>query len=112
VDKAKDKPSVVKGKVLTELSKKKHKADIPKDKPKPKDKHKVDSEVLVLRSKQEVKVKASIFEVVKRKRMLSKEDRSKKKLELKMIKGKMVSDEVDYDEVSDCWEIRVRRSKY
>ncbi|GKA41719.1 hypothetical protein Tco_0734379 [Tanacetum coccineum] len=29
-----------------------------------------------------------------------KEDRSKKKLELKMIKGKMVSDEVDSDEVS------------
>ncbi|GJZ61762.1 hypothetical protein Tco_0617899 [Tanacetum coccineum] len=100
VGKAKDKPSVVKGKVPTELPKKKHKADIPKDKPKPKDKHKVDSEVPVLRSKPEVKAKASVSEDVKRKRMLSKEDRSKKKLELKMIKGKMVSDEVDSDEVT------------
>nr|GEX54473.1 hypothetical protein [Tanacetum cinerariifolium] len=62
-----DKPSVVKGKLSTELPKNKHKADIPKDKPKPKDKHK--------------------------------EDHGKKKLELKMIKGKMVSDEVDSDEV-------------
>ncbi|GKB28730.1 peptidase C48, SUMO/sentrin/Ubl1 [Tanacetum coccineum] len=67
IGKAKDKPSVLQGKVPTELPKKKHKADIPKDKPKPKDKHK--------------------------------EDRSKKKLELKTIKGKMVSDEVDSDEV-------------
>ncbi|GKC34926.1 hypothetical protein Tco_1047310, partial [Tanacetum coccineum] len=100
VGKAKDKPSVVKGKVSTELSKKKHNYDIPKDKPKPQDKHKVDSEVPVLRSKLEVKAKAFVSEDVKRKRMLSKEDRSKKKLELKMIKGKMVSDEVDYDEVN------------
>nr|GEW88438.1 hypothetical protein [Tanacetum cinerariifolium] len=87
VGKEKDKPSIVKGKVPTELSKKKHKADIPKDKPKPKDKHKVDSEVHVLRFKPKVKAKASVFEDVKRKRMLSKEDRSKKKLGLKMIKG-------------------------
>ncbi|GJZ52501.1 hypothetical protein Tco_0607016, partial [Tanacetum coccineum] len=99
VGKANDKPYVVKGKVPTELPKKKHKADIPKDKPKPKDKHKVDSEVQVLRFKPKVKVKASVSEVVKRKRMLSKEDHSKKKLELNMIKGKMVSDEVDSDEV-------------
>ncbi|GJW64682.1 hypothetical protein Tco_0116566 [Tanacetum coccineum] len=98
VGKAKDKPYVVKGMVLTKLPKKKHKVDIPKDKPKPKDKHKVDSEVHVLRSKPEVKAEASISEDVKRKRMLSKEDHSKKKLELKMIKGKMVSDEVDSDE--------------
>nr|GEX47003.1 hypothetical protein [Tanacetum cinerariifolium] len=62
-------------------------ADIPKDKPKPKDKHKVDLEVHVLRFKPKVKAKASIYEDVKRKRMLSKEDRSKKKLGLKMIKG-------------------------
>nr|GEV35024.1 hypothetical protein [Tanacetum cinerariifolium] len=41
VGKAKDKPSVVKGKVSTKLPKKKHKADIPKGKPKPKDKHKI-----------------------------------------------------------------------
>nr|GEV94647.1 hypothetical protein [Tanacetum cinerariifolium] len=99
VGKVNDKPSVVKGKLLTELPKKKHKADIPKDKPKPKDKHKVDSEVHVLRSKPEVKAKASVSKDVKHKRMLSKEDRSKKKLELKMIKGKMVSDEVDSDEI-------------
>ncbi|GJZ57434.1 hypothetical protein Tco_0612928 [Tanacetum coccineum] len=87
VGKSKYKPFVVKGKVPTELPKKKDKADIPKDKPKPKDKHKVDSEVPVLRSKPEVKAKASVSEDVKRKRMLSKEDHSKKKLELKMIKG-------------------------
>ncbi|GJS69016.1 putative reverse transcriptase domain-containing protein [Tanacetum coccineum] len=101
VGKAKDKPSIVKGKVPTELPKKKHKADIPKDKPKPKDKHKVDSKVPILRSKPEVKAKASVLEDVKRKKMLSKEDSTKKKLELKMIKGKMVSDEVDSDKVSD-----------
>nr|GEU31066.1 putative reverse transcriptase domain-containing protein [Tanacetum cinerariifolium] len=87
VGKAKDKPYVIKGNVLT------------KDKPKPKDKHKVDLEVPVLRSKLEVKAKASVSKVVKHKRMLSKEDRSKKKLELKMIKGMMVSDEVDSDEI-------------
>nr|GEV75243.1 zinc finger, CCHC-type [Tanacetum cinerariifolium] len=98
VGKAKDKSSIVKGKVPTELPKKKHKVDIPKDKPKPKDKHKVDSKVHVLRSKPEVKKKASVSEDVMCKRMLSKEDRSKKKLELTMIKGKMVSDEVDSDE--------------
>nr|GEY10391.1 hypothetical protein [Tanacetum cinerariifolium] len=98
VGKANDKPYIVKGKLSTEIPKKKHKADILKDKPKPKDKHKVDSKVHVQRSKMEVKAKASVSIDVKRKRMLSKEDRSKKKLELKMIKGKMVSDEVDSDE--------------
>ncbi|GJV71950.1 hypothetical protein Tco_1491945, partial [Tanacetum coccineum] len=39
-------------------------------------------------------------------RMLSKEDH---KLELKMIKGKMVSDEVDYDEVNYVDEDKLRR---
>ncbi|GKD51468.1 hypothetical protein Tco_1280444, partial [Tanacetum coccineum] len=101
VGKAKDKPSVVKGKVSTELSKKKHNYDIPKDKPKPQDKHKVDSEVPVLRSKLEVKAKAFVSEDVKRKRMLSKEDRSKKKLELKMIKGKMGGSDSDSDYVDE-----------
>ncbi|GKC29253.1 hypothetical protein Tco_1036547 [Tanacetum coccineum] len=100
VGKAKDKPSVVKGKVPTELPKDKPKPKVNhKDKPKPKDKHKAGkvSEVLVLRSKPEVKAKASVSEGVKR--MLSIKDRSKKKIELKMIKGKMVSDEVVSDEV-------------
>ncbi|GKA78264.1 hypothetical protein Tco_0784801 [Tanacetum coccineum] len=72
---SKDKP---KGNASFELPKKKDKADIPKDK------HKVHSEVPVLRSKPEVKA-----EDVKRKRILSKEDHSKKK------------PEVDYDSSSD-----------
>ncbi|GJZ01474.1 ulp1 protease family, C-terminal catalytic domain-containing protein [Tanacetum coccineum] len=96
-DNAKDKPFVVMGKVLTELPKNKHKADIHKDKPKPKDKHNVVSEVPVLRSKSkcklEVKAKASVRvlksnENVKRKIILSKEDHSKKNVEVKMVKGK------------------------
>nr|GEX55448.1 hypothetical protein [Tanacetum cinerariifolium] len=90
----KDKLFVVKGKVSIELSKDKHKADLPKDKPKPKEKHKVDSKVHVLSVKG----------------FLSKEDHSKKKLEVKMVKGKMDiddcnseldSDEVDFDSLSD-----------
>nr|GEW70800.1 hypothetical protein [Tanacetum cinerariifolium] len=101
VGKAKDKLFVFKGKVPTELPKKKHKVDIPKDKPKPKDKHKVDLEVHVLRSNPKVKAKASVSKDVKCKWMLSKEDHTKNKFELNMIKGKMVSDEVDSDEVSD-----------
>ncbi|GJV71850.1 ulp1 protease family, C-terminal catalytic domain-containing protein [Tanacetum coccineum] len=86
VAKDKENPSIdVTRKVPTELPKKKHKADIPKDKPKPKDKHKVDSEVPILRSKPEVKAKASISEDVKRKRILSDLD----------------SDEVDFDSSAD-----------
>ncbi|GJS63138.1 hypothetical protein Tco_0677702, partial [Tanacetum coccineum] len=53
---SKDKP---KGNASFELPKKKDKADIPKDK------HKVHSEVPVLRSKPEVKAKASVYEDVK-----------------------------------------------
>ncbi|GKB42184.1 hypothetical protein Tco_0887126, partial [Tanacetum coccineum] len=76
---SKDKP---KGNASSELPKKKDKADIPKDK------HKVHSEVLVLRSKLEVKEKAFVCEDVKRKKILSKEYHSKKK------------PEVDYDSSS------------
>ncbi|GKD17421.1 hypothetical protein Tco_1206579 [Tanacetum coccineum] len=74
---SKDKP---KGNASSELPNKKENADIPKGK------HKVHSEVLVLRSKPkpEVKAKASVC-----KRILSKEDHSKKK------------PEVDYDSSSD-----------
>ncbi|GJV53279.1 hypothetical protein Tco_1449020 [Tanacetum coccineum] len=74
---SKDKP---KGNASSELPNKKEKADIPKGK------HKVHSEVPVLRSKPkpEVKAKASVC-----KRILSKEDHSKKK------------PEVDYDSSSD-----------
>ncbi|GJT46419.1 hypothetical protein Tco_0955134, partial [Tanacetum coccineum] len=87
----KDKPDIPKKKkdkdkalnASSELPKKKDKADIPKDK------HKVHSKVPVLRSKPEVKVKASVCEDVKRKRILSKEDHSKKK------------PEVDYDSSSN-----------
>ncbi|GJW56105.1 hypothetical protein Tco_0102836 [Tanacetum coccineum] len=77
---SKDKP---KGNASSELPKKKDKADIPKDK------HKVHSKVLVLRSKLEVKEKAYVCEDVKRKRILSKKDHSKKK------------PEADYDSSSD-----------
>ncbi|GKA23665.1 reverse transcriptase domain-containing protein, partial [Tanacetum coccineum] len=102
-DKAKDKPYIVKGKVLTELSKDKHKAGLPKDKPKSKDKHNVDSEVPVLRSKSKCKPEVKAKGFVKRKRILSKEDHSKKKFEVKMVKGKMDIDdsnsELDSDEV-------------
>ncbi|GJQ98157.1 ulp1 protease family, C-terminal catalytic domain-containing protein [Tanacetum coccineum] len=100
---AKDKPSVVgKGKVLTELPKKKHKADIPKDKPKPKDKHKVDSEVPVLRSKPEVKAKASVSEDVKRKRMLSKEDRTKKmKIKAEVKRKRKGGSDSDSDSIDE-----------
>nr|GEZ99713.1 hypothetical protein [Tanacetum cinerariifolium] len=83
-----DKP---KGNALSELSKKKDKANIPKDK------HKVHSEVPVLRSKPEVKAKSSVCEDVKRKRTLSKEDHSKKK------------PEVDYD--SSSGEVSDRKPK-
>ncbi|GKE46594.1 hypothetical protein Tco_1477852, partial [Tanacetum coccineum] len=74
-----------------ELPKKKDKADIPKDK------HKVHSEVPVLWSKPEVKAKASVYEDVKRKRILSKEDHSKKK------------PKVDFDSSSD--EVSDRKPK-
>nr|GEZ46055.1 ulp1 protease family, C-terminal catalytic domain-containing protein [Tanacetum cinerariifolium] len=65
-----EKPAVVKEKSGVD------KADIPKDK------HKVHPEVPVLRSKPEVKAKSSVCEHVKRKRILSKEDHSKKKPEV------------------------------
>ncbi|GJX02312.1 hypothetical protein Tco_0186225 [Tanacetum coccineum] len=120
-DDTKDKPTVLKGKVLTELPKDKHKADLRKGKPKPKpkDKHNVISEVPVLRSKSKckpkVKAKASVCvlksnENVKRKRISLKEDHSKKNVEVKMVKSKMdieysdsglESDEVDIDSSSD-----------
>ncbi|GKC15100.1 hypothetical protein Tco_1011882 [Tanacetum coccineum] len=89
-DKPKDKPSVVKAKFPTELPKNKYKADLPRDKPNPKDKQKVDSEAPVLRSKLKY--------------------HSKKKLKVKMAKGKMDiydsnsqldSDQVDFDSSSD-----------
>ncbi|GKA82413.1 hypothetical protein Tco_0789161 [Tanacetum coccineum] len=101
VGKAKDKLSVVKGKVLTELPKKKHKADIPKDKPKPKDKHKVYTKVLVLRSKPEVKAKASISEDVKRKRMLSKEDPKKIKIKAEVKRKRKGGSDSDSDSVDE-----------
>ncbi|GJW47902.1 peptidase C48, SUMO/sentrin/Ubl1 [Tanacetum coccineum] len=85
---SKDKP---KGNASSKLPKKKDKADIPKDK------HKVHSEVPVLRSKPEVKAKASVCEDVKRKRILTKEDHSKKK------------PEVDYDYSSD--EVMIESQK-
>nr|GEV74119.1 hypothetical protein [Tanacetum cinerariifolium] len=116
-EKAKDKPYVGKGKVQNELPKDKNKADLPKDKPKSKDKHNVDSELLVLRSKSkckpEVKAKAFVRDLRSNenvKHILSKEDHSKKKLELKMVKGTMDiddsnsdldSDEVDFDSSFD-----------
>ncbi|GJX54531.1 hypothetical protein Tco_0282900 [Tanacetum coccineum] len=65
------------------LPKKKHKADIPKDKPKPKDKHKVDSEVPVLRSKPEVMQWASVSEDVDSDEVVSKAKKIKIKAEVK-----------------------------
>nr|GEV75046.1 hypothetical protein [Tanacetum cinerariifolium] len=92
---SKDKP---KGNALSELPKNKDKADIPKDK------HKVHSEVHVLRSKHEVKAKSSVCEDVKSKRILSKEDHSKKKPE---VDSDSSSDEVTKEKLATICSERV-----
>nr|GEU39144.1 hypothetical protein [Tanacetum cinerariifolium] len=96
-NKAKEKLSVVTAKVPTKILKDKHKADLPKDKPKSKDKHNGDSKFPVLRSKSICKSKVKVKGYVKHKRILSKEDHSKKKFEVKMVKGKMDIDDSKYE---------------
>ncbi|GKD43712.1 hypothetical protein Tco_1268357, partial [Tanacetum coccineum] len=121
---------VVKDKAPSDILMDKSKANLPKDKPKPKQKVilivQALSEVLVLRSskqkvKPEDKPKATIHVLrsketpVKRKRIYQKEDMSKKKVKVKLLKGKTKKEdydsELDIDEVDSSFDEVDRKPK-